>query len=96
MIKKDYKEAMNSTAPGAVDPYHAENSHPEMGTKPVAGKSTEPGPHKYRFSTSTPVKDAECDKGKALECVKTQEGHNNSKMEMQTPPQGSKKENPSG
>ena len=82
------KELMDESAPGAPDPHHMPSAPSSMGTKPAANKSTEPGPHKYRFSTTTPVTQAQIVPGAAAKSIRLQEGENMSKMPKAAPDKG--------
>lgn len=87
-----HKTAMDQSAPGAIDAADQPEGRPSMGTTAPAGKSTEPGPHKYRFSTTTPVTTAKEVPGAHAKAVRLQEGENMSKMTNTTPPEGDKEE----
>ena len=88
------KELMDESAPGAPDPKHMPSAPSSMGAKIVAGKSTEPGPHKYRFGTATPVTEAQIVPGAAAKSIRLQEGENMSKMPKVSPPEGDKEDKP--
>lgn len=94
MNVKDSKaavEAMKQTAPGAIDAADMADGTPNAGTRST-GKSVEPGPHKYRFSQTTPVTQASVVPGAHKKAVDLQEGCNLSKLPKDTPPGGDKKE----
>ena len=83
-----HKELMDESAPGAKDPYEGNSAPSSMGAKAAANKSTEPGPHKYRFSTTTPVTQAQIVPGAAAKSVRLQEGENMSKIPKAAPDKG--------
>lgn len=84
-------EAMKKTAPGAIDAADVAEGAPNAGTRST-GKSVEPGPHKYRFSTDTAVTTAPIVAGAHKKAVDLQEGCNLSKLPKDTPPGGDKEE----
>ena len=88
----DFKTAMDSTAPGAIQGKDIPSAAPSMGTTAPAGKSTEPGPFKYRHSTTTAVRQAEEVPDAKFVAQGIQEGQNRSKMMKVTPPEGDKEE----
>ena len=83
-----HKELMDESAPGAKDPYEGISAPSSMGAKAATNKSIEPGPHKYRFSTTTPVTQAQIVPGAALKSISLQEGENMSKMPKAAPDKG--------
>jgi hypothetical protein len=80
-------EAMKKTAPEAIDAADMMDGAPNAGTRST-GKSVEPGPFKYRFSTDTAVTEAKADAGAHKRAVELQEGQNLSKLGKDTPPGG--------
>ena len=87
--KLPYKKAMDSSAPGAIDAADMMDGTPSAGTTAPAGKSTDPGPFKYRFSTKTAVTQAPDVPGACQKAVDIQEGCNKSKLLPSAPPSGS-------
>jgi hypothetical protein len=87
-----HKELMDESAPGAPDPHHMPSAPSSMGAKAAPNKSTEPGPHKYRFSTTTPVTQAQIVPGAALKSIRLQEGENMGTMSKIAPPGGDKED----
>lgn len=81
-------KAMKLTAPNAPDPTNMPEGAPNAGTRST-GKSTEPGPHKYAFSTTTPVTTAKQDVGAHKRSSDLQVGLNLSKLKPAAPPEGS-------
>lgn len=53
---------------------------PDAGTTAPSGKSTDPGPFKYRFSTDTAVRTAKEVPGATMKCVDVQTASNKSKL----------------
>jgi hypothetical protein len=88
----DFKGAMDSTAPGCVQQEDVPDGTPQEGTRSVAGKSSEPGPFAYRFSTKTEVRQAENIPGACQKACDIEEGQNKSKLNKDTPPGGDLKE----
>lgn len=80
----EYEKAMDESASGVANqprPYKNTNPDqtdgtPNMGTTAPAGKSTEPGPFKYRFGMSTSVKDVVCEEDAHCRAMKRQEDSN--------------------
>ena len=84
-------DAMKKTAPDAIDAADMADGTPNAGTRST-GKSVEPGPHKYRFSQTTPVTQASVVPGAHEKAVRLQEGCNLSSIPKALPPGGDKKE----
>ena len=85
-------DAMEKTAPHAIDAADMAEGAPNAGTRSVAGKSSSGEPFKYAFSTTTAVGTAKEDAGAHKRALELQEGQNLSKLNLDTPPGGDKEE----
>lgn len=88
-----WKEVMDSTAPGVVQPKDAMESTPNAGTT-SRGKDNSGEHFKYRFGSHAVI-DAACDEGAKKRCQDVQEGTNLSQMEQAHPPAGNAEEDAS-